>query len=714
MINQAPTQTTATSNKRSTALLSDPTFASIHDVFLLGGSLVEMKSRIQIIGCNLSLDSITFDKSSSTFSASVLNAPSSNGDTTQQQPSVIDGVLQNVVLKDVLPTGVKAQSSATSSKSITTTAQSLATELRDNAWLTSVLRTLFKQITMLHIKHLPASNTANTVYDLPSPPQSAADLSAYPYPYLYPLEAEPNYATVGVRSIKDDNATGSTIASFADNFKLYDVTRRALNCLTLLLDTADENLVPSIIERYQRNLMQALHAAALLPPSDTQRNELASDDIKAAVKILGNLVIRLIDAWDSFLLESLYVATSTSTNALDAQAEDNEMKFVAYLAGRSLLALSWNVSVALVPLESTLSSEQQKDTRITNALKQKVQTTWLNAFNERDVNFVQYQITALSMTMDAAYYRLNPDAKIVVADDTLAPLNLELPSQALQAVKQSLDYWQHTISYMCPFDSTSKPLLSPISASASTPGITPAEPSTDSSANPALNWELSKTLRTELIQQMSVWQSLVLYQQGLQSFTMETVTQHILNDFMQQVEQAVGKEFFNLSTIRWVLVGMALVLFLIVLVAIGYAAASQGLSINNILNSPLLIITAIGAALAPFVTGISSRLGKVGTFLGGAGTAIEGALQQGYDRILVEFDYLNHNVAITYPLIEFFLLEEIPIGGNPIKDGYDFLVNVFWTGSDREEELQRVVRAAFGPIGAFVGLQLKLSSNQIK
>lgn len=715
MADTAPVQVTTavtTSKKHSTALLNDPGFAGIYDVFILGYSLVELKSRTQITACNLSLNSITFDKSSSTFSASILNAPSPTSDTSQQQPNIIDAVLKNIVLKDVV---AQPECIATASKSTTTTAQSLAAELRDNAWLTSTLRTIFKQIVGLHIKRFPTSNTTNTIYDLPSPPQSPQDLSAHPYPYLYPLNEEPNYATVGVSSITDDHNADSTMTSFATQFKLYDVTRRALNCLTLLLDTATESLVPTITERYQRNLVQALYPANVMPSSnpDTSSDELAPETIKPAVQVLSNLLIRLLDAWDSFLLESFYAATSTATNDPDAQAQDYEMRLAAYLAGRSLASLSWNVSVAMAPLESTLTSEQQHESSTISALTKKVQMSWLNAFNERDINSLQYQITALSTATDAAYYRLNPDVQASDTDTALASPNLELPSQGLSAVSRSLDYWQRTITCMCSPDRTAQPLLNPIPATAPPSAITGATlaSSTNATAGPSrfLDWELSQTLRIELIQQASVWQSLILYQQGLQSFTIDSVTQRILNDFMQDVEQAVSREFLSLRIMRWVFVGLALLLLIIVLGGIYYAAQYQHLALSTLLNSPLLIITAIGAVVAPFVTGLTNRLSRIGTLFGGTGTAIEAALQQGYNRILIEFDDLNHNLAITYPLIEFFIWKEIKFGGNPIKDGYDFLVNVFWTASDQEEELQRVVRVAFGPIGAFVGAQLKLS-----
>jgi hypothetical protein len=233
---------------------------------------------------------------------------------------------------------------------------------------------------------------------------------------------------------------------------------------------------------------------------------------------------------------------------------------------------------------------------------------------------------------------------------------------------------------------------------------------------------MSKTLRTELIQQSTVWQSLILCQQGLQSFTVETVTQKILNDFMKDLEKAAGQEIFNNGAVRSTLriIGIIFgVLVLIVLISVGVflIARPQGFNPMSIItSSPVIItaiVTAIGAIATPFVNGFLSRLSKIGSFFGSAGTAMEKSLQDGYQQILVEFGYLNHSIGVTFPLIEFFVWEGVKYktGGSPevaIEDGYDFLVNVFWTAEDREEEIQRVTRAAFGPIGTFVGASLKL------
>src|SRR6266566_7127249 len=47
---------TSPNNKATTTLLSDPTFQAVHNALLLGWSLMELKSRVQITASTLSLD----------------------------------------------------------------------------------------------------------------------------------------------------------------------------------------------------------------------------------------------------------------------------------------------------------------------------------------------------------------------------------------------------------------------------------------------------------------------------------------------------------------------------------------------------------------------------------------------------------------------------------------------------------------------------------
>ena len=103
---------------------------------------------------------------------------------------------------------------------------------------------------------------------------------------------------------------------------------------------------------------------------------------------------------------------------------------------------------------------------------------------------------------------------------------------------------------------------------------------------------------------------------------------------------------------------------------------------------------------------------RLGSLFGQAGETIVTVFQDAYKQILIEFDYLNHNVAISYPLLEFFITNSPDISDD-VKDGYYFLTNVVWTSKEREEELDRVARAAFGPLGALIGplTQVPASKN---
>jgi lambda repressor-like predicted transcriptional regulator len=654
--------------------------ASTVRLFCLRSAQLQMLRSVQIAACNSSLDAVTFDQNTAAFKASTVTISPLTSAMPKQQPGVMNSLLNNIVLGTV--------------------AQGLAADLRDDAWMTSVLRALFQQIVTLHARCFPDCTTQNTIYDTPPPPQSPQDLSTYPYPYLYPLDDGFDYANIGISSVQI-----SSSSNFATHFRLYDVTRRALNCLTLLLVKAEESLVPAVMDCYQRRMVHTMLANPPIPlstPDCTTLDQPSPDVTRKAINLLAGQIIRFLDAWDSFLRESFYVDTRGQVNNPEVLIIDNEIALAAYEAGRSLAALSWNVSVATAPLESALTPDQESNPTIKNALARKVQTIWQNAFNDRDINHIQYQITALSTALDQAYHRINSSISTPASDDPQAPPNIDLPSQSIEAVKQSLDYWQRTVTLLCsPGGTAIKPVLNP------SPTI---EGVLDSSG--ILSWELSKTLRIELVQQAAVWQALILYQQGLRSFSMEVVTQRILNDFMQDIELAVSNELLHNKALRRLSLFVVIVIFvLLLLLILAGIIKFQNMSLDALLQSPFVLITAIGALVTPFVTAVISKLRGFGTILGVAGTAIEESLQRGYERILLEFDDLNRDVAITFPLIEFFVWEKFEVGGKPIKDGYDFLVNVFWTSSDFEDELRRVARAAFGPISSLIDAQIKVVTS---
>src|SRR5437588_12345024 len=159
--------------------------------------------------------------------------------------------------------------------------------------------------------------------------------------------------------------------------------------------------------------------------------------------------------------------------------------------------------MASAPLEKALQPEQENDPKIKDYLTRKAQTTWMQAFNDRDINQIQYQINTLCTALDQAYYRVHPDIKPPGADDPLTPLNPDLPSQAIQAVKHSLDYWQRTVTWICSSNELNlKPALDSSSVGKTIkPAIdyAPAAFQTQRDANTGvsipsqnMNWQLSK------------------------------------------------------------------------------------------------------------------------------------------------------------------------------------------------------------------------------
>jgi hypothetical protein len=532
---------------------------------------------------------------------------------------------------------------------------------------------------------------------------------------------------------------------------LYDVTRRAINCLTLLLTSAEATLIQNAILANQKQLVDAIATATTYKP-DNSVSAVSQDDQKKqhAIKVLTNLIVQLLDAWDSFLRENYYV---------DPDAHNTELELTAYESGRSLASISWGASVILAPLESLFKQGTEVQANLAaklgvitsdnvsanaqQALIDKARKTWLNVFNDRDINFVQYQIMALSTALDEAYYRVNPNIKRTDPNDPTIPPNPNLPGQAIQAVVQSLNYWQRAITRICSLEDDVRPLPNPQQgkpwsgqqasdpAAATTAAGQAQQP--EPSQNPTqtvppgqaktpsklLNWTMSIDLRNELAQQSYIWQSLVLCQQGLQSFSIDKVTQKILNEFMSDFEQAIKEDLWRTTKKWWIFIA---VIGLIVLGLVGIPVISaivnpskNSFNPSTLLQNPLAYIAALGALIAPFVNGLRSRFAQFGNSpgsrFGTAGTDVAQGLTRGYDQVLTEFNYLNYNLGLTYPLVEFFLWEKIDFGGNAVKDGYDFLVHVFWTSDDREQELMRVTQAAFGPIGAYIGSQLNTSTS---
>ncbi len=753
------------------------TLENIRAAFLLGWSVVELKSRILINAFTTAMDPVTLEDIARSSPTATFQQRLPKDETMSRASSLIYTSMKNMLKPEVAEKlyGFIAVNKGTSNGKCM-----LPTMPSDKAWDTSSWRTVFNRIVSLHYQRFPKTDTSCTIYDLPVPPSN----TCHAYVYLYPtMLKEPNYATVGLSS-------GAVPSDFLTSFKLYDVARRALNGLTLLYTDPEESLIPETAKEHLWWLIQNM-----LHPNEHQESDYledttpppTSDDIELAIIVLSGLLVRLLDGWDSFLRESFYVE-------MDEQSNNSEVELIAYEAGRTLSLLSWSFSAVIAPLENIVASLSADDLSIVEEeLMQQVSATLQSVFADREIMHIQRQIFSLSTALDDAYYRANPNVARVT--DSLTQTNPELPSAAIHAVKHSLNYWQRAVAMLCP----------PLTAQENAPS-NPVDNSggsictitfSDSSGTsrfpikvmrkegeplsfllPVFRWELAKKLRKALVEQSQIWQSLILCQQNLNSFSIEKITQRLLSDFMQQFEQAteeaiqrseqaVWQNISHMRGLRWLLIGSGVLLIFFV-VAVVFFLAFQQQQIQTALSILILILGGIVGFFGSVMNRVSSWLLPIFSpatpttanapagaaspagdltqhftnLFDVAGSTIVDAFQAGYKQILAEFDDLNYAICVADPLVEFliqqrFLLlteqlraEEADGAGQSantksaeaekpetnfvqteLRGSYECLTKIFWTQVEREQEMQNVVRAAFGPLGAFVNMKSQDAQN---
>jgi hypothetical protein len=774
--NGTPTNTPSNSDAPPRVLLEDSIFKSIHDAFQMGWNIIELKSRLQLASV------------SSNITGSPTTIPTDRSVNSEQTHELIQKVLPEVA--NAQSKLLQPAANIIHPQAATTTAPRLnLTDLPDSTWSTGIWRATFNCIADSHKNCFPDSSTEDTYYDLPNPPDpsnppnyqmfvanpqtsDAANIQL-PYYYLYP-GSEMDYANVG---IPQDN-------QFPDQFKLYDVTRRALNCLTLLYTNPGDSLIPLTLSYYQQQLLQNISsyqelATTLIsnspslaqsqtnsntpvrdtaPQGDVAPVEQAGTDTgnqttlslnqqrTNAIQLVSNHTLRYLDNWDSFARETLYV----NENGV---AQSNQLQLVAYEAGRAMSSLSWAITTATIQLENETDQTEEVETLLKRA--------WSNVFDEPTIASVQHQISALSTALDGAYYRVHTDIPQPNITNAQVAQNLDLPSQGIQAVTSSLDYWKRAVKKICGEDNQQQVTTSGVknTAQQAQPPATTSQTKVPNKGPagtqqgvttpppiPKMSSQTSSQLRQALVKQSQVWQPVLLHQQSLQDFTMSYVTQRIWNDFMQEFEQATGKGVFDtvgrdvrryLIPIIAGIVILVLILGFLVFLLIHFPDLQQ-----SVVTTFVLVIgsvvgffgTTAGRVRSFFSTTSASatsaveNMGSIGAVAGIVGTGLVDAFQSAYQQIQTEFDYLDHNVSVTYPLVEFFISNAIPPvssnnaqtqgsntrskkskssgaatdAGNAINDAYDFLTQIVWTDQDRAEEIARITRAALGPIGALI------------
>src|SRR5205823_6191424 len=99
------------------------------------------------------------------------------------------------------------------------------------------------------------------------------------------------------------------------------------------------------------------------------------------------------------------------------------------------------ITTATVQLEDAINQTEEIETLLKSA--------WLNVFDEPTIGSLQHQISALSTAMDGAYYRVHTDVPHPKVNNAQATPNLDLPSQSIQAITYSLEYWKRAVKKIC-------------------------------------------------------------------------------------------------------------------------------------------------------------------------------------------------------------------------------------------------------------------------
>ncbi|MGF6754520.1 hypothetical protein [Paraburkholderia sp. GAS42] len=590
----------------------------------------------------------------------------------------------------------------------------------------SLWRVSLYKISSLQQRVFQTSTTAQTVYepekDIPK--------------YLYPADGSDDYTKFGI--LPGTN----TEQDMLPDFKLYDVTRRAINCLSLLYVSPEESLNPGRISQLQGELARRVKDEAVQgtsspavqapeqPPGEDASTAADKPDQSYAKSQLTTLLGKFLNAWDGYLREQYYVGGMIPNNGLE---------LVAYEAGRSMASLSWNVTIGTLEQEredqralcarqatgtvpATPAAPPQAPQR-DDAKENAVRTAWASAFRPEFIIRLQHDVVALSAALDAAYHDAHSGTPPAAGSSAPVGRDPDLPSESICAVKQSIEFWRRAVENE----------------------LSATYPEQRDRYQDSAGW--SRPLRIALTKQVNIWQTLLTGQQSLRAFSTESVAQSLMesvwndvqsgiaNDFTQSLKQARGslanlareagdaiEVVFKQATFLLWPIGVIAAVVSIGFVVVAFTGPPEALKAA----AGALGITGLGSSVASFFRNAQLRETKdqqkkrvldpaLESTKGGADGETQGGLanqigntahsladdvvnafNKGLEQIQVELEGLNRSVGVSYPLVDYFAMKSIS-GQTTV----DFLTKIVWTGDERIREMKAVMRAALGPLALF-------------
>lgn len=583
------------------------------------------------------------------------------------------------------------------------------TEASDAFWMISMWRVNFERISQLTNVLFPNSSTLNTRWD-PGDRQPA---------YLYPAKPQDDpefvdYADIG--SIQSP-AGGQILPQF----RLHEATRRALNTLSLLKLSAKTSLLPEVLTQQQQQLVQAV-LGVQAPAGGSNSGEPvgpSGEDLQKSAEVITARLLLFLHAWEGYLRESAYAAGAEARN---------EAVLMAFEAGRSMAALSWGISV---------------DT----ALGKPRAPMWDEAFSDTNVSRLQHQIAVMTQAFRGAQDTASEDRGGGTATEGANEGNTP-GADGLLVVARSLDYWQRATAWLKANNAIDtqwdKILVALIEQAGVWQSLCLAQVSVTSYTSPGVIQrilqdvvESFETLATQrgIIEagQEAANAAVVLAQQALERVEkLEDATAAALKSARHQMVSVV----FSMWPI--ILVGIVAIIAVAAgIVLLGQTSSSQAAG-GSLAATLLAIVGGLGlwgthnqtqrlvrsldtppsappslpapdeSADSPGTPPAAQTLAaqapprnladRLGALFGRAADTVMDDFEKGFRQIQFDLRYLSRTVAVSYPLIEYFVQDDTI---EHVHDPFDFIESIIWNKVEQKQEVLRVAYAAFGAIGSF-------------
>jgi hypothetical protein len=585
-------------------------------------------------------------------------------------------------------------------------------------------RVILFKIGTLHAKAFPGSTTKGTLYELPGKTP----------PFLFPSDPL-DYVSINTAAYPVDLDTQ------LQDFALYDTSRRAINCLCLLYLNPAEWLAGADIAVKQRELLSNL---------PQQVSEETSPE-----NVVGIFACKVLDAWNDYVREHYFVG---------GLIPNDDIELLAFEAGRTMASISWEITVAAVRIESAAAACRAEDTakpasvednakvvRTTTAViataedNAKVVTaaTEVITTTERDTEFSSVAAEDIAK-LEAAWSSAVRPETIIRLQHYISELSAALVAaqeprtrlDALAAVKLSIDYWQRAVTQQ-------KALFTlPTGANPGAAGeqVIPRE-GNELQVQPANRIDTWTKMRLALTRQANIWESLMIGQQDLSAFDVESVATRLVQSVWSDIQDDLGHQFSEVVTETraaadrqlelfyrkslFYLIPLAIFILLIAGATASLVFFSQSSPESKMTGiASFLSATGVGSAVVgaigwiksfyaqkqmaaptetrsqvsqPPAAGMSALFSRVERTADEAVGEIEDAFKRGFQQLEVQMASLSHGVAVSYPLVECLVTTQT------LKSDVEFLEHVVWSGTDRIADLKSVISAALGPMWVFLG-----------